>query len=222
MPDANGKLQLADYDAALIARGFDGYQQSERYQLINFGYRYVARKFPWSWEETSHDNVVNPGSYQIPIGGGLPLTISGVRGIDIVTDPYRQRLSPEREDQFRIVWQPLDLTAAKNQGIPVRYYVWANNIWLLPPPSVSVTVRVWFYQYLLDLVSATDVPATPQIVDEVILDAALMRAHRRAHEIQLSQEAQMRVDEAISDLLQSDVFVDEERQERVLPDSQWL
>jgi hypothetical protein len=222
VPDANGKLQLQDYDTGLTARGFDAFLQSDRYQMINFGYRYIARKFPWSWEQTNQVYVINPGTPSIAVGGGVPLTAKNVEAVENITDPYRQRLTPEREDQFRLVWLPLDLTATKNQAVPFRYYVWAGQIYLLPPPQVTMSIQVWFRKFLPDMVLPADIPATPQIMDEVILDAALVRCHRRAHEIALAQEAQSRVDEALGDMLAEDVFVDEERQERVLPDSQWL
>lgn len=222
MPDANGKLQLQDYDAALVARGFDGFQPVERYQMINAGYRYLARKFPWSWEETSQQFTVAPPAYQINAGGGVPLTIDQIRGVDLVSDPYRGPLTPETEIQFITKWRSLDLTNAANRGVPFRYQVYDNQIWLLPAPQVSMNFMVYFRQYLADLVNTTDTPVTPQILDEVLLDAALVRAHRRAHELQLAQEAQVRVDEAIDDMLSDDAFRNEEIMDRVLPDNQWL
>ena len=222
MPDANGKLQLQDYDAALIARGFDGYQQSERYQMINFGYRYIARKFPWSWEETVQSYPINPGTSTISVGGGVPLTIDNLRAIICTTDPYRGHLQPEREDQFLQKWLPLDLTAVQNRGVSFKYFVYTGNIYLLPPPQVAMTFQVYFRQFLPDMVNPTDEPVTPQLLDEVVMDAALVRCHRRAHELQLAQEAQMRVDEALQDMLADDVWKMEEQQDRVLPDNQWL
>jgi hypothetical protein len=222
VPDTNGKWQLSDYDQALLNRGFDAYQQVERFQFINYGYRYVARKFPWSWEESTQQYTVTPPAFQISTGTGAPLTMSSIIGVDITSDPYRQRLTPERADQFPIAWLPLDMTASQNRGVPFRYYVWQNQIWLLPAPQAAVQVTVYFRKYLADLIALTDTTVLPQIMDEVILDATLVRCHRRAHELQLAQEAQMRVDDAVGDMLQSDVWIMEELQERVIPDNQWL
>jgi hypothetical protein len=222
VPTVSGQLQLQDYNAALVARGFDSYQPAELTQIINFGYRYIARKFPWAWEQSQQDYTVNPGDPPLLIQGGAPLSADSVINVDLVTDPYRRKLEPATEDYFRRRWQYQDLVAAKNRGTPARYYVYSGNLYLLPPPQFQVTARVFFHQYLADLVNPTDVPVMPQIYDEVILEAALVRAHRRAHELELAQEVQVRVDEAVSDLLQDDVWNMEELQERVLPDNQWL
>lgn len=222
MPTASGQLQLGDYDAALVARGFDGFQPSERTQMINFAYRYIARKFPLTWEESKGTYTVNPGVATIPVMGNAPLTANSVIGVNVVSDPYRRKLEVATEQHFRRRWLYQDLTAAANRGIPTRYFVWESLLYVLPPPQLALSFDVFFYQYLLDMVASTDTPVTPQIFDEMIFDAALVRAHRRAHELQLALEAQGRVDEAIADMLQSDVWQMEELQERVLPDDQWL
>lgn len=222
MPTATGKLQLQDYDAALTVRGFDGFQPVERYQMINFAYRYIARKYPWAWEQTSQTFVVAPGTPSILVSGAGILGADQVDEVFIATDPYRRKLHVATESDFEEHWLPLDLTASANQGIPDRYYVFEGQIYLLAPPQSQMSIIVHFHQYLPDMVNVTDAPATPQVLDEVILDAALVRAHRRAHELELAQEAQTRVDEAIADMLQDDVWTMSEQQERVLPDDQWL
>jgi hypothetical protein len=222
VPTANGKLQLQDYDAALVARGFDGFQPAERYQLINFGYRYLARKYPWAWEVTTKTYAINPGDAPLAVSGASTLGADNIDEIFVTTDPYRRKLKVIDRNDFENNWLPQDLTLAANRGIPQYYYVFNGLIYILPPPQSAMSIIVYFRQYLIDMVAVTDVPATPQILDEVILDAALVRAHRRAHELQLAQEAQVRVDEAIGDMLQDDVWTMSEQQERVIPDNQWL
>jgi hypothetical protein len=222
VPTANGKLQLQDYDAALVARGFDGYQPAERYQLINFGYRYIARKYPWAWENAVQNFVVNPGDAPLTVAGASTLGADNINQVLITTDPYRRKLMVMKQSVFEKNWLPLDLTSSANRGIPNYYYVENGNIYILAPPQSQMTVQVYFVNFLPDMVNLTDVPVTPQVLDEVILDASLVRAHRRAHELQLAQEAQVRVDEAVMDMLQDDVWTMAEQQERVLPDDQWL
>lgn len=221
MPTTTGKLQFQDYDAALVARGFDGFQPGERSQLINLGYRYVARKFPWSWERTSQAYTLTPGTATILVGTGLPNGLDSIEGIDLTTDPYRRKLEPETEDRFKTKWLYLDLTNAQNQGQPAKYYYYLNSIYILPPPQVQMQFTVYYKQYLPDMVNVTDTPVLPQVFDEIVLDAALVRAHRRAHELTLAQDAQNRVDEGLADLLQDDIWQMEELQERTLPDNQW-
>lgn len=222
MATTTGKLQLQDYDNACVARGFDAYQPAERLQMINFGYRYVARKFPWSWEKTSHNYTLEPGTATIAIQGGLPASAESIRSVFVRSSPQFQKLQPISEPTFLTRWFQQDLTLASARGSSSEYILYENNLYLLPPPQVETVYEVHFYQYLTDMVAPTDVPATPQILDEVILDAALERFHRRAHELQLAADAHIRVTEAIDDMLQSDAFQMEELQDRTLPDDTWL
>jgi len=222
VPNANGQLQLQDYDAALVARGFDGYQPQERAQIINLGYRYVARKNTSAWERSFHDYTVNPGDPPISMAGAMPLGMDNIASVYVISDPYRRKLEVMDQGVFEEQYLPLDLTAAKNRSVPSWYYVFEEAVYLLPPPQSVITVRVHYIKYLPDMVAATDIPATPQILDEVILDAALVRAHRRAHELELANEAQTRINEALMDILADDVWLMEEQQERVVPDNQWL
>lgn len=221
MPDSNGKLQLQDYDAALVVRGFDNFQQSDRYQMINFGYRQIARKFPYTWQESSSQYVVAPGTFVIDVSGMTPLTPQSIEYVTCITDPYRLKLETISQHRFVEKWLDLDLTNPMNQGITAQYIVYQNLIYLLPPPQVQVTFQVYFKKYLADLKLITDTTVMPMVFDEIILDAALVRAHRRAHELTLAADAQARVDDGIEDLLRNDVFQSEELQERVIPDDQW-
>ena len=205
-----------------MARGFSAFQPAERNQLINFGYRYIARKFPFFWERSTQTYTINAGDAPLSIQGGAPLTPDSVMGVDIVSDNYRRKLEVASEDYFNRRWRYQSYTLAANRAVPLRYYLFINNLYLLPPPQVQIQIKVYFYQYLPDMTLAGDVPVTPQILDEVILDAALVRAHRRAHELTLAGEAQGRVNEALDDMAQDDIWEMEELQERVLPDDQWL
>src|SRR5215471_973327 len=161
MPTTNGQLQLTDFDAALLARGFDAFQPVERTQMINLGYRYVARKFPFFWLRSQKNYTINPGDAPLAIAGGAPLTPNSVMNVDITSDPYRRKLEVASEDYFRRRWQYQDLTAAQNRGTPVRYYVYAGSLYLLPPPQAQITITVFYYQYLADMVNLTDVSALP-------------------------------------------------------------
>jgi hypothetical protein len=221
VPTTSGKLTLTDFDNALIVRGFDAFQQQERYQLINLGYRAVARSFPYLWAETSQTYVATAGNPIIVQSLNLPNSIDSIRRMYCVTDPYRRKMQPETEERFVERWLSLDLTNPQNQGIPYKYFYWADNVYVLPAPRQALSFTIWFYQYLPDLLQPGDVSAMPQVMDEIVIDAALVRAHRRAHELQLAGDAQSRVDDAINAMLQDDVWAMEELQERVLPDDQW-
>jgi hypothetical protein len=115
----------------------------------------------------------------------------------------------------------MDLTVAAARGTPGKYYYYQGNIYVLPPPQVQISIKVYFRQYLPDMLQPLDVSVLPQIYDELVQDAALVRCHRRAHEVDLAADVQTRVDEAIFAALQDDVWEMEELQERTLPDDQW-
>jgi len=222
VPTANGQLQLQDYDAALVARGFDGYQPSDRTQIINLGYRYVARKNTSAWEQAQYTYLVSPGSGSVAVAGASPLGANSINQVYIATDPYRRKLEVMDQNVFEEQWLPQDLSQPACRSIPDWYYVFNEQIYILAPPNMALSILVYFQNYLPDMVNLTDVPATPQIYDEVILDAALVRAHRRAHELDLANEAQLRVNEALMDIQADDVWTMAEQQERTVPDNQWL
>lgn len=222
MPTGTGKLQLQDYDAALIARGFDAFLPAERYQMINFAYREIARKFPFTWEQSSHTYTVNPGTASVAIQGGAPASASNIMAVFVTTAGQRMKLQPERYRRFIDYWLVQDLTLASNRSTSSRYFLFEGSLYLLPPPQAVTDYTVYFSQYLPDMVAVTDPPVTPQAFDELILDASLVRCHRRAHEMELAADAQSRVNDALDDLLQNDIFQMEERQDRVLPDDSWL
>jgi hypothetical protein len=209
---------LQDYDAALVARGFDGYQPTERYQMINMGYRYIARKNTSSWEQSAHVYVVNPGDPPITVAGASGLGADNISQAAIVSSPYQRKLRVMRQEVFEEEWLP----GPTKPGTPRWYYVFEGYVFILPQPNAVMSIEIWYQQFLPDMVALTDVPVTPQIYDEVILDAALVRAHRRAHELELAGEAQGRINEALQDILADDVWTMAEQQERVLPDDQWL
>ena len=221
MPTASGKLNLGDYDQALLVRGFDQFTPQERWQMINLGYRWVARAFPYHWENTDAVYMVAAGQAVIAQSLGLPNDMSSIQRVYCQTDPYRRKLEPETEERFARRWLPLDMSIRQNWGIPYKYYYWNDDLYVLPSPQYPLNFRVYYNQYLPDMLTAADVSAMPQIMDEIVIDAALVRCHRRAHELQLAADAQARVDDAIAAMLQSDVWEMEELQERTLPDDQW-
>jgi hypothetical protein len=191
--------------------------------MINMGYRYIARKYPWAWQEYNKTFTIHPGDGPITLAGATPLGADNVDGCFVSTDPYRKKLLVMDQGVFEKKWLPLDLTSPQNaSSSPDWYYVFNESLYFLAPPQTTISIIVYFTNYLPDMVADTDVPATPAILDEVILDAALVRAHRRAHELELANEAQGRINEAIMDMLQDDVWTMAEQQERVVPDNQWL
>ncbi len=224
-----GELTLQQFDDELVARGFDAYSQATRFRYINWGYRRIARRARWLWEQTQISQALTAGIGTVGINagaadGGHP--IGNFKSITkvYITSPavYRAKLRPLSDDEFFQKWYPLDLTLAQNQGIPSKYYVWENSLYVLPFPSQAVTVQVHYKQQVVALVNASDIPITPPDLDEAILTAALVRAHKRANELQLSQSSAAELEEVFADMATDEEFLEEELLERVSPDDQWL
>jgi hypothetical protein len=225
MPTASGQLQLNDYDQELIDQGFDGISQSRRFRWINFAYQRIAAKFPWLWEKTSVDAVINPGEYFLDFTVDLP----NFRSLDflyVVTAGQNRRLRPVDDDQFYDTWLSLDLTAAANRGEPAWYKIEDNELYILPPPQAARTIRAKYHRRITILSNTvpgtTDTPITPQYLDEAILIAALSVAHKRTHELQLAAQAEVDLGDWVDQMKIDEEWQDVNDQERVSPDDSWL
>jgi len=222
-----GEMTLQQFDDELIARGFDAYSQDTRFRYINWGYRRIARRARWMWEQTQVTSVQAVGDFDIAITPGAGGPIANFKSITrvYVTAPADRRVKLRRltDDEFFEKWFPLDLTLAQNRSAsPEGYYVWENNLYILPPSNQAITVVVHYKQQVVALVNPTDVPITPPDLDEAILTAALQRAHKRANELQLSEQSRAELEEVFSDMATDETMQDEEEQERVSPDNTWL
>lgn len=219
-------MQLQDFDAELIARGFDGVAPATRQLYINFGYRMVARKFPEMWAETEITLPMNPGTSYFNLSpnasGGDINNFFDIDSVTILTDPYRALLDLLTEDQWYKIYYPLDLTAVGNRGIPDSYYVDNFRLYILQPPSQALSLRVEIHQLPGTLVNATDVPITPADMDEAILNAALLKLHTRVKEFLEADQYNSFVSDALDDALTNQTLLLATEQERTEPDDQWI
>lgn len=223
------RMTLTDFDNELIARGFDAFTQPTRYRYINWGYRRIARRSRWLWEQTTASPSVAVGAYTIgawddAVDGAHP--IGNLKSITkvYITNPAtsRAKLRPLSDDEFFEQWLPLDLTNAQNRSKPIGYYWFEDALYILPPTDTALTVVVHYKQQVTDLAGGTDVPITPPDLDEGIVTAALIRCHKRATEISLANQSQGELEEVFSDLATDESFLHEEQPLRVSPDDTWL
>lgn len=222
-------MTLADFDAELIARGFDAFTQPTRYRYINWGYRRIARRSRWLWELTSASCPVAVGASGIgawdeAVDGSHPVgNLKSITKVYITTpSTERAKLRPLSDDEFFEQWFPLDLTIAQNRGDPFGYYWFEDQLYILPPTDTALTVVVHYKQQVTDLAGANDTPITPPDLDEGIVTAALIRCHKRATEISLANQSAGELEEVFSDLATDESFLHEEQPLRVAPDDTWL
>jgi hypothetical protein len=222
-----GEMTLQQFDDELVARGFDAYSPATRFRYINWGYRRIARRARWLWEQTSITSVQAVGDFDIVITPGSGGPIANFKSITrvYVTAPAdrRAKLRHLTDEEFFEKWYPLDLSLAANRSsVPEGYYIWENALYILPPSNQQITVQVHYKQQVTALVNGSDIPITPPDLDEAILTAALQRAHKRANELQLAEQSRAELEEVFADMATDEVMMDEEEQERVAPDDTWL
>ncbi|RPJ55687.1 MAG: hypothetical protein EHM23_25400 [Acidobacteria bacterium] len=221
--DSNGQMQLVDFRTELINRGFDGFLPADLNTLINRGYFYVAHKVPWYWGMANY-SVAVPTTGQIQVNDvGNVLGFKSMEAIYYKrTAASYERLYPLTEQEFRDTHLPGYHEGVK--GEPSVYYIDGQTLWVLPAPSSAgtKTIELRYNKRPAALIADTDVPVTPVDYDEIILTAALVRAHKRANEINLAMAAQQDLDESFGDALDLESTRMQDQQERVTPDDSWL
>jgi hypothetical protein len=223
MPDANGQMTLADFRQELKNRGFDGFSDQDLNQLINRGYFYVARKTQTYWDSKDF-------SAPVPADGKLSVldtgAINGFKSVEAVYikngDKY-ERLDPIDDSLFRERYVP-EYQRGASAGQPSVYYIDGNTLWLLPKMNSvgSATVELRYNSRPTPLTADGMVPITPVDYDEVIMLSGLIRAHKRANEMQMAIVVQADLDEAFDDIRDLEQTRMRDTQERVTPDNTWL
>ncbi len=223
MPDANGQMQLVDFRQELKNRGFDGFSDADLTQLINRGYFYVARKTQTYWDAKDYSGPV-------PADGKLSVLDTGaINGFKSVEAVYFKngstytRLDPIDNSVFRESYFP-DYQRGGTAGAPSVYYIDGNTLWVLPKlASVgTATIELRYNSRPTPLLANSEVPITPIDYDEVIMLSGLVRAHKRANEMQLAIVVQSDLDEAFDDIRDLEATRMRDVQERVVPDDGWL
>jgi hypothetical protein len=223
MPTASGQFQLQDYLAELVSRGFDGYSTLDQTTYVNRGYFNVARRSQWYWEETTDAFTIAPGAYYAslwPVGTELP-NFRSLDKVVVTTATYNKRLHLLDEDEF-YKYLGKDLTQTQWQGEPTSYFVFQQKLYVLPPPQASRDFLAYYHQRVSPLVSPTDVPITPQHLDEAIMLATLVRCHKRANELSLAAQMEADLEEFFDDMRDDETMITAEEVERTSPDNTWL
>lgn len=225
MPDVNGQMFLSDFRTELKNRGFDGFADSELNTLINRGYFYVARKFPWYWREDDV-TLAFPASSSLAVGD-LSASTPGLKNVravfmkNIPSTGVITRLDALDEDEFyNTWWQEYESGVT---GIPQKYFIDKQVMWLLPKvgASYSGSLEIHYHKRPQALSSDSSISIMPVDLDEVILLAALVRCHKRSQEPGLATVAQIDLEEAFDDLRDLEGTRYEDLQERVRPDDTW-
>lgn len=139
----------------------------------------------------------------------------------VTTAGQRRKLKAVSDGDFFDKWLQLDLTDNTNRDEPSGYYVYNGVLYILPPPRSARTFTVHYHQRVVDLVNPADPFITPSHLDEAVVNAVLVRAHKRTHEVVLAQLAEGDLQESFDEQRMDEDFDMAEEQERVEPDRGW-
>lgn len=225
MPDADGKYYFSDYKAELRVRGFDGFSDADLGVLINRGYFHVARRSQWAWAETTDAFTIAAGSSSVDLWPTTSGELPNFRSLDklyVTTSGHERSLRVIDKALFFDDWLSRDLTSSANRGEPDSYFIWQSKLYILPPPSASRTFLAHYHRRVSLMVAPTSQPITPIHLDEAILEAALIRCHRRANEPMLAQQAEIALEEFFDDMRDDEEMEMADQPTRTTPDQTWL
>lgn len=156
-----GDMSLADFDAELVARGFDGYAPTDRYRYVQWGYRDVLRKAQWQWHELFATTTVSlsAGDFQVDLSTELDNFGSMAQvSIDISGGV---KLTPLSTWDFLENFYPVDWTDAANRSTPYAYILYANKAWILPPTNEGRQVTFKYFKHAEQLDFNSPSSSTP-------------------------------------------------------------
>jgi len=230
MPTSTGKYLLDDFDLELTDAGFDAIPQARRYRWINFGYNRIGSEFPWTWEKAIAQFTMAPGEYYAVVVPGASADIPNFRTIDhlYLTTPTNLRTKLERLDDdeyFYENWLVQDLTAASTRSTPGWYRYEDQRLYILPPPAGNYGFEAHVHQRMVQLdktvPGTSDLPLTPQWMDQAIMLATFAEAHKRVFELQLAAQDEADLGQWIDQMRIEEEWVETDQQERVSPDNTW-
>jgi hypothetical protein len=201
-------------------RGFDGFEPEDLDRYINWSYFEIARKGRWFWEDSYIDATFQPGDVYFA-SSAVP-NFRELKEVYSIQPDREGKLLRLSEGEFKQNWLPLDLTTPQFRAQPDSYYFLHDQLYLIPPPEVAITVRVFYYARVVPLVAEGDTPITPADMDEAIILGALKRTHTRANEPTQAALRDADLQAVVADMHTDEVMRDEEYQERVEPDDTWL
>lgn len=213
-------MTLDEFKAELRARGFDGFGDTDLTRYVNFAGRDIARLTRPMWEQQVWSVTLSAGASTVAFTD-LP-QIKSVDRVYGTTTGYRRKLTALDENTFFQQWMPQDLTQASNRSEPYAYYVWHNEVWILPPAQNDRGFDIHGRAKWTDLAVGTDLPVTPVELDEMILLATLVRCHSRSQEPDRAMDSMAQLQALIDTVADIDDTTMYEEPERTEPDRSWL
>ncbi len=116
--------------------------------------------------------------------------VSGTQSYDLPDDflaLYRVTFNGKKIDRvsfFEI--DELGLDETSYSGTPTLYYVHDDKLYLIPKPTTTDTIKVYYYKYPATIDATTDTLETPPIYDDVIVAYMVYMAYKKDAESDIS------------------------------------
>jgi hypothetical protein len=169
-------MNFTTIKADLVARGFDYLTSDQQGNYVNRAYQAISDARAWPFLETSQS-------------GTAPMTITDLRQVLTVTDTTTDTNLLYRDIRTLRESDPdLDDT-----GSPIRFYLDGLTTLKVWPANTSDTINVRYLKRPAVL-TGTDTPVIPEAYHLLIVDRAVVYAHRHANNWEAAEGAKAAFD----------------------------
>jgi hypothetical protein len=172
------RSELRDYvrDATLLGTG--SLPDAELDLKLDSGIRAISTSFAWPWLDASSALATVPSTQNYAV----PATAMHI--VAITQDDAKVRL---REISPKTAWQRYGGDAPTSD--PRTFYIWADELYLLPIPGTIINYTVWFRKEPTVLATDGDEPEWSELFHEVLGDWVIQQVWERQEQFGYAQAA---------------------------------
>ena len=199
----------------LKSRGWSRFADADLQRYCDWGLRDVMREAKWAdTVEVSTETGVTAAT--IPFSDIDSGNVRQIQRVYRKTANEEAWLAPLGDDDFFHNWLYADMTDSAQKGLPTRYYVYDNKIYLILAPNKAHDFDIHYVKRITAF-NGNSVSGLPERFDEAIVPAAEAYCFRRAHEWDAMAVAQSEVRRIVLHELVEDNQAWSERQRQVVP-----
>lgn len=170
--------EIRDFARQQTLLDVDDIDNSKLNNIINEGVREVASRFNWPFltANTTLSFTADQRSESLP---------AAVRKIEVVILDGGKRLA---ELPASSAWT--DYGDEFKSGTPRQFFLWGDDIYLVPYPDTAVTLDIYYYTAPTALANDTDEPGWADRFHMVLADYAIWRLWEREEDFRKAAQAQ--------------------------------
>lgn len=140
-------------------------------QFINDTNREVCNRYEWDFMQTTDSFITSASNGAYPLAS-IASDIQKLVNLRITTDSFENWLQPINAEQFdRQIADP----TSSVEGVPSKYYMWDDVIYLYPIPNDAYTIEVRYIK-TPTVLESNDQPDIPEAYQEIVMLGTLYRA----------------------------------------------